>query len=218
VPVANQGEGLGKEALADLHGTRQEVVNKVNAAQERRVDNMISRLDDSTRVLQMYSWVCTAVRRQVSRVWWQVHLKALLCSASLAGIAGGVYFSRGALVERFGERWQFMHLPILFGGQTLGAIYYGMSYPKIAQRSKELATDENLTRLFEDNYRMEIAEVCTLCTLSLSVPLSFSLCPSLPLSRAHTFLLSPTLSDSRSLSRARSVSTHTTSYFICGRA
>jgi len=43
----------------------QEVVAKVNAAQERRVDNMISRLDDSTRVLQMYAWVCTAVRKQV---------------------------------------------------------------------------------------------------------------------------------------------------------
>jgi hypothetical protein len=26
---------------------------------------MISRLDDSTRVLQMYAWVCTAVRKQV---------------------------------------------------------------------------------------------------------------------------------------------------------
>jgi hypothetical protein len=52
VPVANQGKGLGTDALEDLHATRKEVVNKVNAARERRVDNMITRLDDSTRVLQ----------------------------------------------------------------------------------------------------------------------------------------------------------------------
>ena len=31
---------------------RQEVIQKIQNAQERRVDNMISRLDDSTRVLQ----------------------------------------------------------------------------------------------------------------------------------------------------------------------
>ena len=118
VPVEKQGLGLGQEALADLHATRKEVVNKVNSAQERRVDNMISRLDDSTRVLQMYAWVCTAVRRQVKRVWWRVHLKAMFVSASLAAAAGGVYLSRGMLVERLGLRWEFMHVPMLIGGQV----------------------------------------------------------------------------------------------------
>eukprot|EP00802_Teleaulax_amphioxeia_P008870 Tamp_08881.p1 GENE.Tamp_08881~~Tamp_08881.p1 ORF type:complete len:538 (+),score=72.42 Tamp_08881:2-1615(+) len=158
VPVATQGEGLGKDALADLHLTRQEVVNKVNAAQERRVDNMISRLDDSTRVLQMYAWVCKAVRAQVSRVWWRVHLEAFLFSASLAGLAGGVYLARGPLAERFGERWQFMHLPFILGGQTLGLAYYAFSYPKIAAKCTELAQEDNLMGLFQDKYRMQIAE------------------------------------------------------------
>ena len=32
VPVASQGDGLGKDALADLHATRQEVVLKVSGA------------------------------------------------------------------------------------------------------------------------------------------------------------------------------------------
>jgi hypothetical protein len=41
---------------------------------------------------------------------------------------------------------------------VLGAVYYALSYPSIAQAGKELAADYNLTRLFENHYRMQIAE------------------------------------------------------------
>ncbi|EKX54199.1 hypothetical protein GUITHDRAFT_160834 [Guillardia theta CCMP2712] len=130
VPTPNQGEGLGKEALLDLHSTRSEVVNKVNNAQERRVDNMISRLDDSTRVLQMYAWVCTAA----------------------------VYKGKGDLIRRFGQRWDFMHWPVFIGGQTFSLMFYMFTAPRIKKVTAELTEDHNLTKLFEDNYRMQIAE------------------------------------------------------------
>ena len=40
----------------------------------------------------------------------------------------------------------------------IGAVYYGLSYPQIARECETLAEADNLTRLFEENYRMEIAE------------------------------------------------------------
>jgi len=136
VPVANQGEGLGRDTMADLHATRQEVVNKVNAAQERRVDNMISRLDDATRILQMYSWVCTAVRRQVNSVWWSIHLRTLFLSSAVAGVAAGIYSGRTALVERFGSNWQLMHVPVLVGGQAMAGLFYALSLGKLQTKRK----------------------------------------------------------------------------------
>ena len=42
--------------------------------------------------------------------------------------------------------------------QVIGAVYYGLSYPQIARECETLAEADNLTRLFEENYRMEIAE------------------------------------------------------------
>jgi hypothetical protein len=113
-------------------------VNKVNAAQERRVDNMISRLDDATRILQMYSWVCTAVRRQVNSVWWSIHLRTLFLSSAVAGVAAGIYSGRTALVERFGANWQLMHVPVLVGGQAMAGIFYALSLGKLQTKRKVL--------------------------------------------------------------------------------
>jgi len=43
--------------LADLHGTRDQVVAEVRKAPKRRVDNMITRLVDSVNLLQMHATV-----------------------------------------------------------------------------------------------------------------------------------------------------------------
>jgi len=86
---------------------------------------------------------------------------------------------------------------VFLSGQTLGLAYYAYSYPKIARKSKELAKDENLTCLFEENYRMEIAEVRLSSSLSLSFSLSSSF--ALSLSLGLTLSLPPSLPPTLSL-------------------
>lgn len=151
-PVEGLKQGLGEEGLKDLNATRIEVLNKVKNAQERRLDNMITRLDDSTRLLQMYAWVCNTVRSKVSRVWWRVHLQTALMVAGTGGLAAAVYTGRGQIVSRLGERGEGAWGWCLGGGGLMTGVYYLLSLPLIA-RKRNATSEEELTELFQANYR-----------------------------------------------------------------
>jgi len=148
-------KGLGEEGLADLNSTRMEVLNMVKNAQERRLDNMITRLDDSTRLLQMYAWVCNTVRSKVSQVWWRVHLQTAVMVAGAGGLAAAVYTGRGHLVSRLGERGETAWGWCLGGGGLLSGVYYLLSLPLIA-RKRNATSEEELTELFQANYRFGV--------------------------------------------------------------
>ncbi|KAJ1484232.1 hypothetical protein T484DRAFT_1797536 [Baffinella frigidus] len=124
---------------------------------------------------------------EVNAVWWGVHIRAGLMMATLAAGAAAVYAGRPQLVKRFGARlevakfgarMEFFHIPALIGGQApflhylwLGLGYYlwlrpsamGLGYylwlrPSIVQTTKHLMGENALTEIFQEHYRMEIAE------------------------------------------------------------
>lgn len=81
-----------KEALADLAATRDEIVGEVLRAPLRRVDNMITRLYDSARLLRMHAAVATAVKKEYAGEVAK-HAGALGVGAvGLAGLAGSLLY------------------------------------------------------------------------------------------------------------------------------
>jgi len=158
IPVASRGAGLWKEAMDDLNATRKEVINKVYAAQERRVDNMISRLDESTRVLAMYSNICSRVRKTVAEVWWRVHLEYTLLALGLTGVAALLYSKKTEVVERFGANFQHAYLSVFAGGQSIGLGYYFLRAPAIQRKEVEMRQEERLNEVFTLAYPKELAE------------------------------------------------------------
>ncbi|RHZ23512.1 hypothetical protein DYB37_002946 [Aphanomyces astaci] len=81
--------GLGS-ALEDLESSRNEVINAVMRAPERRADNLITRVYDSSRMLEMHATVFESVRAKYSREKWSrffVTTSALVGGNALAGVA-----------------------------------------------------------------------------------------------------------------------------------
>ena len=58
-------------AADDLLRTRREVVQEVYKAPEKRLDNMVTRLYDSARLLHMHSVVADRIRREHSALVWK---------------------------------------------------------------------------------------------------------------------------------------------------
>lgn len=79
-----------RDGLADLAATRAEIVAEVQRAPLRRVDNMITRLYDSTRLLRMHAAVAAAVKREYTRQLAQSVGTLVVGSAGLAGLAGSL--------------------------------------------------------------------------------------------------------------------------------
>lgn len=86
--------GLGT-SLKDLDAMREQVIQEVMRAPERRVDNLITNLYDAARLLHMHATILESVRARYTRETWQRH--ALVAStffggnalAATAFIAGG---------------------------------------------------------------------------------------------------------------------------------
>lgn len=65
---SNDGLAVFGDTMGDLQRAREEVMHEVHKAPLRRIDNMISRLYDNTRLLKMHCQVLEAVRQEVNQV------------------------------------------------------------------------------------------------------------------------------------------------------
>ena len=89
--TGRQGPPALSAALAQLDSTREEVVQEVRRAPERRVDNIVTRLNDSARLLQMHAIIHQMVRKQYNSEWWTKRL-------GVAGVlAGGTALTASAV-------------------------------------------------------------------------------------------------------------------------
>jgi hypothetical protein len=123
--AAGRGSGGSmKDALADLAATRAEIVGEVQKAPLRRVDNMITRLYDSARLLRMHAAVLSAAKREymgdvakyagavggvaaglgglAGSLFWtgSVELAAPLAAAALLATGGGGWWAARTLAAR----------------------------------------------------------------------------------------------------------------------
>ncbi|OQR97000.1 hypothetical protein ACHHYP_12931 [Achlya hypogyna] len=139
--------GLGS-ALEDLEASREEVINAVMRAPERRADNLITRLYDSARMLEMHATVFEAVRAQYSREKWS---RWLVTSSALVG---GNAMAASAFVSGMPEVAAAVSVASLVSASGLS--WFNRNH--LADLEKDLLSEEGLTHHFRRIYGRQLAE------------------------------------------------------------
>lgn len=89
LPVAETDEPL-PPGLADLHQTRNDVVQEVMKAPKRRIDNVITHLFDSVHQLKVHSTISNQIRQQFRKQLWEHRIQegtSLMTGAGLTTMA-----------------------------------------------------------------------------------------------------------------------------------
>ena len=137
------------DILDDLALQRDEVIGEVKKAPHRRVDNLITTLYDSTRMLRTHVVVAEAARAEHHKVIWKTRLQnsaifVLGQAMSVGLIQTGALFEFGVglsvvtVVATAVSAWQ--------GGQTQ------------EQSKKHVTSQEGLNNLFRETHVLNIAE------------------------------------------------------------
>jgi hypothetical protein len=128
---------------------REEVVSEVVRAPERRVDNLITNLYDSSRMLQMHARIFEDIRSRYSSEKWR---RAALVASTLIGgnaLAASALFS-GAPIEFAAG------VSILSVIATAGLLWNNTSV--LNQLEKDLLTEDALSDQFRRLYGRQLAE------------------------------------------------------------
>ena len=137
------------DVLDDLDLQREEVVAEVKRAPQRKVDNVITTLYDSARILRTHVVVADAARAAHRNTVWKVRLTSggIL---SLGTAAAAALASTGAMAE--------IGIGVL--GCTLAATAFSVWQGRgtIDASRKQLTSKDGLNKLFRDIHIMNIAD------------------------------------------------------------
>jgi len=137
------------EVLDDLDLQREEVISEVKRAPERRMDNLITNLYDSTRLLRTHVVVADAARRAHQRVVWKYRLSSggLFASGS---IVAALLAQTGALLEVGLGVWCFSLVA------TALSIWQGRSSIKASEDL--VISKDGLDSFFKETHMLNLAE------------------------------------------------------------
>ena len=143
-------------ALAELSTTRDEVLRAVQAAPERRVDNLITRTHDAAAMLRMHAVVLEEARSQY------VHLRRLyaaVCASFLAAAPLASYAALGPLGDAALVQLSTPTVAALAGATCVGAAALSALRGASALRTAHgrLASDAGLDALFERLHAVEVS-------------------------------------------------------------
>ena len=137
------------QSLADLHQTRDDVVAEVMKAPKRRIDNVITHLNDSVNLLLMHARVVEETRNQYAKISWQNKMQ------EAAGLSLGVGLTALGL---------YVEIPLQFTGGVVSATILGVGGMKWFNESKlkesehQLLTTEELSATFQRTHSREISD------------------------------------------------------------
>ena len=136
------------EALVDLEQTRMEVIHEVKKAPERRVDNTITHLYDSARLLRTHLLVANAARDAYSsaRMRWRM--------GSVAALVCGQGLDYGAMM--LGLPQASLFLAIVGVGAGGGVFAYGNTQLGISR--SDMTSERGLDDFFRETHAYELAE------------------------------------------------------------
>ncbi|KAG9412968.1 EH domain-containing protein 1 [Aphanomyces cochlioides] len=154
IPVKDRGDGtkttetgLGS-ALDDLESSRDEVINAVMRAPERRADNLITRVYDSSRMLEMHATVFESVRAKFSREKWSRFF------VTTSALVGGNALAATAFVSGMPEVAAGASVVALAAAS--GISWFNRNH--LAELEKELTSEDGLTTHFRRLYGRQLAE------------------------------------------------------------
>ena len=135
--------------LADLHQTRDDVVAEVMKAPKRRIDNVITHLNDSVHLLLMHAQITQDVKKTYSKMVWENRIQ------ELASLTTGVALSTIGI---------YAQLPMAFTGAAAAATILGVgglkwfNNTKLTESESQLLTMEELSASFQRTHQREISD------------------------------------------------------------
>jgi hypothetical protein len=142
----NSSIGAG---LTDLHQTRDDVVAEVMKAPKRRVDNVITHLNNSVHLLLMHAQIAQDVQKKYSKMVWDNRIQ------ELGSLTAGV----GISVLGF-----YAQLPMEFTSAAAAMTVFGvggmkwLNGNKLKEEEKNLLSMEELSASFQRTHSREISE------------------------------------------------------------
>lgn len=136
-------------ALADLEQTRDDVVAEVMKAPKRRVDNMITHLNDSIHLLLMHIEIAQDVQKKYNKLLWEHRVQEL--GSLTAGVGLGVLGF-------------YASVPVEFTGAAIGVTLFGVggmkwfNNSKLKEAENQLLTSEELSAAFQRTHSREISQ------------------------------------------------------------
>jgi hypothetical protein len=141
--------GLGA-SLRDLDAMRDEVIHEVMRAPERRVDNLITNLYDSTRMLEMHAQIFEDLRTRYSKEKFQRLMLLGSC------FFGGNAFALTAFLNNSTPIEFAIGISLLTFFLSSGIVWSNTN--ALNEFKKNLLTQENLNDLFRRRYGRQLAE------------------------------------------------------------
>ncbi|KAG7383894.1 EH domain-containing protein 1 [Phytophthora boehmeriae] len=141
-------EGLGA-SMKDLDAMRDEVVSEVQRAPERRVDNLITNLYDSSRLLKMHAEIFEDLRARYASEKWR---RSALVAATFVGgnaLAASALYS-GVPIEAAAG------LSVATALASAGVIWHNSTV--LTQLERDLLHEDSLGELFRRRYGRQLAE------------------------------------------------------------
>jgi GTP-binding protein EngB required for normal cell division len=149
LPVKESSPAIDNNGLADLHQTRNDVVAEVMKAPKRRIDNVITHLNDSVHLLLMHAKIVQETNRLYSARVWECRMQEGGCLVTGVGLTAlGVYTS----------------LPVEFTGGVIAATVLGVgglswfNRTKMAAVERQLVSAEELSASFQRTHAREVSE------------------------------------------------------------
>jgi len=140
-------------ALQDLHTARDEVVAEVRKAPARRMDNVITQLQDAVSQLHMHAAILQDIRSRWSRFYWQCKWTQLGVAAMGGGLTAALAMygaSIGIPVEITGT----VLATTVLGTGGLGWYHSG----QIAEWERQALTPEELSAAFQRTHARAVQE------------------------------------------------------------
>jgi len=142
-------DGSIGDGLKDLHQTRDDVLLEVMKAPKRRVDNIVTHLNDSVHLLLMHAQVAEDVQKKYSKIVWNNRVQEL--GSMTAGI--------GLSVLGF-----YAQLPMEFTGSAAALTVVGVggmkwfNDTKLDEAESQLVSMEELSASFQRTHSREISD------------------------------------------------------------
>jgi len=151
LPNKTEGAETGSigAGLSDLHQTRDDVVAEVMKAPKRRVDNVVTHLNDSVHLLLMHAQIAQDVQKKYSKMVWDNRIQ------ELGSLTAGVGLSILGV---------YAQLPVEFTGVAAAVTILGVgglkwfNGSKLAEAENSLLSMEELSASFQRTHAREISE------------------------------------------------------------
>jgi hypothetical protein len=151
--LPNKTEGAENDSIGaglhDLHQSRDDVVAEVMKAPKRRVDNVITHLNDSVHLLLMHAQIARDVQKKYSKMVWENRIQ------ELGSLTTGIGLTSLAV---------YAQLPLEFSGAAVAITTLGVgglkwfNGSKLTEAENKLVSMEELSASFQRTHAREISE------------------------------------------------------------